>query len=286
MAGFKSVRQVVDTELNGGTILSSFRKTVGVATPSGIWLDLSMFSGTPVPNFYAASSLVGTALSYSSSKGLYHGGAVSPLQKVFRSYILMASTSAGIPMPLIMQDYLLYYPFADEGDTEEQFMDNTVTLPRYTDGAGVQIMVISQGTRTGGALFTVKYTNQDGVSGRVTEAARMNTNSITGSIATSSLNNNFTQGPYLTLQDKDTGVRSIESVTFQTGDTGVCALVLVKPVATTQIREQTAPVEVDFLLDRSISPVIQDDAYLNFICLPPTSLSGQQIMGLMKFAFN
>jgi hypothetical protein len=114
----------------------------------------------------------------------------------------------------------------------------------------------------------------------------MNTNSITGNIVTSSLNNNFAQGPYLTLQTGDTGVRSIESVTMQTADTGVFALVLVKPLATTQIREQTAPVEVDFILDRSISPVIEDDAYLNFVCLPPASLSGQQIMGLMKFAFN
>lgn len=286
MAGFRSVKDIVDGEQAGATVFTCLRKNVSVATPVGVWYDLSMVSGMPLPQYYASEALVAKALSYSGTKGLYHGGNVSPLKKVCRVYSLQASTSAGIPMAMILQDYLLYYPFIDESVTDEQFLDNTVTLPRYTDGKGVQIMAISLGSRTGGATFTVSYTNQDGVSGRVTEAARMNTNSINGSVVTSSLNSNFVQGPYLCLQGKDTGVRSIESVTCLAADSGLFALVLVKPLATTQIREQTAPVEVDFLLDRSIFPVVEDDAYLNFVCLPPTSLSGNTILGIMKFAFN
>jgi len=70
-------------------------------------------------------------------------------------------------MTAVLLDYLLYYPSIDDGTLDEQVMDNTVTLPRYTDGKGVQMMAITTGVRTGGQTFQVKYTNSDGVAGRL-----------------------------------------------------------------------------------------------------------------------
>ena len=40
------------------------------------------------------------------------------------------------------------------------------------------------------------------------------------------------------------------------------------------IREQTAPVEKDYLLETSDIPEIKDDAYLNFLTNPRGSLNG------------
>lgn len=61
----------------------------------------------------------------------------------------MASSATGLPMSFILCDYLLYYPFVDTGTNDEQFMTNSVTLPRYTDGKGVQMMAVSVASNSG-----------------------------------------------------------------------------------------------------------------------------------------
>lgn len=56
-------------------------------------------------------------------------------------------------------------------------------------------------------------------------------------------------------------------------DVGLFTLILVKPIAQTQIKEQTAPVEKDYLLESSDVPIIKDDAYLSWLTCPQGSLS-------------
>ena len=55
----------------------------------------------------------------------------------------------------------------------------------------------------------------------------------------------------MALQDGDTGVRTVDSITFNgVGDIGLISLVLVKPIATHYIRGIDAPVENRFFDDR------------------------------------
>ena len=56
---------------------------------------------------------------------------------------MMATVATALPMTLTLMDYLMYYPLIDEGTTDEQFMINTATLPRYETGDGVQMMAVS-----------------------------------------------------------------------------------------------------------------------------------------------
>ena len=70
-------------------------------------------------------------------------------------------------------------------------------------------------------------------------------------------------------------------------DVGLFSLVLVKPLATTMIRGIDAPVEVDYLKDYGVSaPVIQDEAYLNYLCLPQGTLAATAIHGMLRTAWN
>lgn len=46
----------------------------------------------------------------------------------------MSSSATGLPLPLLLCDFLLYYPSVDDSVTDPQILDNTITLPRYTDG--------------------------------------------------------------------------------------------------------------------------------------------------------
>jgi hypothetical protein len=244
--------------------------------------------GNPVPNYYANAPLISVALAQSTDGGISHGANVSPSTKCIRKTTFMSDLATSLPVSLLLLDYLLYYPFCDEGTTDEQVLINTVSLPRYSDGLGVKIMMVSVAPRTGGQSVTVKYTNELGVSGRVTTATIQNSAALNGTIVSSSINNTNSAYPFLTLQGKDLGVRSIQSVTMLGADVGLFALVLVKPILQTTIIEQTAPVEVDYLINRAMSmPVVVDDAYLNLIALSSTGIfSGVTYLGDIKYIWK
>ena len=284
--GFKSIKDIVDADLEGRTREFSFRKTPSQTTVSGCWFDLSMSPGNPVPNYYAASPLISVALRQSTDGGFFHGANAAPLSKYLITSLIVPQSATGLPMPLIMLDYLLYYPFIDEGTTDEQIVTNSVSLPRYTNGEGVKIMAVSVAARTSGQTFTVKYTNSNGVSGRVTTAVFQNSAGANGSIISSHANSVSSNIPFLPLQGLDTGVRYIESVTMAGADVGLFTLVLVKPIMQTCVNEQTACVEVNFAKDKSGMPKIEDDAYLNFICTPQGNISGTTLIGTLKYTWG
>lgn len=287
MAGFYGVREIVNAHLSGAEKYTQFRKAPSQVTTAGIWFDLTSSGGNPKPFYYASPPLEATVMSQSSASGMLHGGDVSPSLKVIRRLLVMSSSATGLPMPMILCDYLLYYPFADMGETDEQTTVNSASLTRYTDGAGVRIMAVLAAAGAGGQTFRVRYTNQAGVADRFTSTVIMNTATATGSLINTQNANASAAGPFLPLQSGDTGVRSIEGVQMISGaDVGLFHLVLVKPIASIQIREQTAPVEVDYLTMQASAPVVKDGAYLNFICLPNGSLSGVNIHGELTTLWN
>jgi len=160
-------------------------------------------------------------------------------------------------------------------------------LPRYTDGKGVQMIAVTTGARVGGQTFTVSYTNSDGVAGRTSGLLLQNTSSVLGTVTNSALTvGQNTAGPYISLQTGDTGVRSVESVTMNGVDTGFFTIVLVKPIAETQIKGIDSPVEKDFLLHSLELPRIYDDAFLGFLGLPNGTLATAVITGELKVIWN
>ena len=157
----------------------TWRKVPTQTTGSGIWFDLSLSPGNPVPQYYAAAPLAAIALARSTDGGLDHGPNVSPYTKHLHKFMAMTQTATAVPLPMILCDYLMYYPFVAM-DAGEQTMTNSVTIPRYTDGAGVEIMAVEVAAQVGGAQFFVTYTNSDGVAGRVTATVRCNTQTVNG----------------------------------------------------------------------------------------------------------
>jgi len=281
-----NTKELVDAELAGKWNQYTWRKVPNQASTQGIWFDLSMSAGMPVPQYYAATPLTATVMSFSSDRGIFHGYDTSPDTKYLRKTVAYNNTATGLPMDMYLLDYLMYYPFVDEGTTDPQDMDNTNVLTRYTDGLGVQVMAVSQGSRTGGQSFYITYTNSDGVAGRISKTVIQNTAPVNGHIVTSATATSGASGPFIPLQEGDKGVRSIEQVTMLGADVGLFALVLVKPLAQTQLREITAVNEKDYMLMNGIMPEIKNNAYLNWICLPNGSLSGSVIFGDLKVVWG
>lgn len=288
----RGVWDYVEAIDKGRTNYSSFVKTPSQSGTASNWFDLSMSPGNPLPQYYAAAPLVAQQLKRSTDGGLNHGSSVSSgdYQKYLKTFKLMPPSASGLPMPYILLDYLLYYPFIDMGTNDEQLMDNTLTLPRYTDGVGVQMMCVSVASGTALApRFTVKYTNSDGVSGRTSRTVTCSLATANGSILSChhGLSTVIGNVPFIGLQEGDKGVRSVESVTFpSTLDVGLFAIALVKPLITGTLYEQTAACETEVLPHQSQLPKIYDDAYLNLIICPNTAVNGFRFFGDIETIWN
>ena len=283
----QNIEQLVQAELDGKELRYTWRKTPSQVTTAGLWFDLSMSPGRPVPKYwFDAPPAIAKQITYSSDGGLEHGGAVSPSDMYLRLTTGLATVTTALPLTMVLCDYLLYYPSIDDSVLGEQILDNTVTLPRYTDGKGVQVIAVSVAGRTGGARFYFTYTNSDGVSGRVSQICYQNSSAALGTLQNSGANSNAAAMPFCGLQRGDTGVRSIDSVFMLDADVGLMTLILVKPLATSVIREITAPVEKDYFLEAGVIPQIIDDAFLGFLCLPQGSLAATALMGDIKVVFT
>jgi hypothetical protein len=289
MSGFRNVRAYADSIDTGKGWISSFRKVPAVTTIAGQWFDFSGAAGNPVPNYFASEPLAAATLD--PYKGILHGPDVAPEKKyIHRITTAIGGAAAAGNVEQVFCDYLLYYPFIDmDAAGEEQLMTNDVALPRWASGAGVKMMLLAQATTIGGGQFTVNYTNSDGVAGRVTPiqfcaAAQPTGALVQAETAAAGL------GCFVSLQSGDSGIRSVQSVTFSVANGGLAALVLVKPLQRHYQREPSAtaaegsPAEVESLRERAgLSPEIQDGAFLSFIGRTAAgSASGAAFTGILE----
>ena len=276
---FSSIRDVVTKITDGGqTHTATFRKTTAAVTTAGIWFDGSNMGGHPITNFYASTPLL--AANLPGREGIQNGSDQAPAQKHLKRITAMCSVA---PTNLLFIDTLLYYPFIDGDSDLQQDLDNSspgfATLQRYTDGAGVKAFLVAQGAYVGGVQFFFTYTNENGVSGRISQTITTNTAAIAGSVASSSVSAGNI-GWSIPLQGSDRGIRSIQSCQFITAGGGIFALVLCKDLSMLSIRGADIPAEKDFLLDSGLSmPEIEDGAFLSFLVLPSASIANAPIYG-------
>jgi hypothetical protein len=231
VAGFRNLRAWAGAEDLGQFHITSFRKAVSsAATTTSAWIDYSYFPGSPVANFYASSPLEAAELE--TSRGIYVP-TVAPATQWLRNLKLMSGASSATSttngrQQIVLADILLYYPFIDtDAVGEQQDMVNTATIPRYTSG---RVIAVGQSASSTLGRFTFSYTNQDGVAGRTSQNHFTFVVAGGGQVVASSVQSAASFHPYLALQAGDSGVKSIESVTFTAGGGGLMALVIVQPL--------------------------------------------------------
>lgn len=295
MAGFKSIGEYAAADTLGQVWITQFRKLVASAatTTSGL-IDYLYFAGSPGANFYASSPSISALVE--ASRGIYVPS-VSPRKQFIKSLTTMsgaasATTTTSQRQKLIMADYLLYYPFIDtDAVGEEQLLENTIAIPRYGYG---QVIAVAQSAASAIGKFTMTYTNQDGVAGRVSQ----NTFTIVvagGGQVVSSAASGAGFHPYINLQAGDRGVQSIQSVTFTAAGGGLLALVIVHPLFTSVVsqecRRTTATVfdsfgsadQLDMIIHQAGCPEIKDGAVLGIFAQGfAGSLATSTLVGLLE----
>lgn len=239
MSGFRTVAAWAESEESGRSWLSFFRKVpASTATVTGQWFDYSTASGVPVPNYYASSPLVAARLDPNT-------GIFVPQQNTGRwlKRIVVMSAAASVTgttnqnQPLMMLDYLLYVPFIDlDAAGEEQVFDTAVELDRYTDGVGVQMMLVAQAPTVGSGTYTVKFIDTNDVE-QTTTVVYCPAAQPSGALC-SAVRAAAGISPFIPLPAGCKGVKRPVSMTMGVANGGLAALVLVKPVEMSYVREE------------------------------------------------
>lgn len=276
--GFRTVKAWADSEEDGRSWLSFFRKVpASTATIAGQWFDYSTAAGVPIPNYYASSPLVASRLDPLN-------GIFVPAQNTTRwmKRLIVMSAANSVTnttnqnQTLMLLDYLLYYPFVDlDAAGEEQVFDNSVALDRYTDGVGVQMMVVTQAPTAGGGSYQIKYIGTDDVE-YTTEVVYCPAAQPSGAVC-SGVANAAGISPFVPLNANVRGVKRVVSMTVTVANGGLAAVVLVKPTELAYVREEarrptSSPtesygdaVETERIRQRAGSRPLAANAFLGFI---------------------
>ncbi len=276
MAGFSSQDDMVnEISTNGKFYRTDWQKSTFATTAhtAGLWYSLMRGGGNP-----AADTILGTgtnlafqALSdaVATASGIPHGGNVGDY-KVLLNAAAQTAAATTAPCVLMLVDILGFYPVTTVTTTGAQTLNNTVTLPRYTDGAGVQAF-LTPSTVMGAATpnITLNYTNSAGTAGKATPATLPigNTAAAVTSIVHSGTGTGK-YGPFIPLAAGDAGIRSVQSINLSASYvSGVLNLVLCKPIMTLPITTLGVTAERDLVNQFASMPRIYDGACLNWLML-------------------
>lgn len=279
MAGFSSQDDMINQiSTNGKFYRSDWQKSTFATTAhtAGVWYSLFRGGGNP-----AADTILGTGtnLAFQALKddttnatGIPHGGDVGAGTGYKHLLNAAAQTAAGTTAPcvLMLVDLLGFYPITTVTTTGNQTLNNTVTLPRYTDGAGVQAFVTPSTVMGAGTPnISLGYTNSAGTGSRATPTTLPIGNTtapVTQIVYSGTGNGKF--GPFMPLQAGDAGIRSVQTFNLSaTYTSGVLNLVLCKPLITLPITTLGVTAERDLVNQFMSMPKVYDEACLAWLML-------------------
>lgn len=142
----------------------------------------------------------------------------------------VASGTNQATLDCIVYDLLGVYPLIDGDSTDEQLFDNTSTLPRYTDGKGViAVMVNHVSPMIATATAVMKYNDTNDVEQTVTIGCH-----LTGqNKVVSGIGGTLSLGSFsLPMAAGSSGIKTLNSLQFNTAPGGLFAVYLLKPLTT------------------------------------------------------
>ena len=276
MSGFTSQDNMINAiSTLGQSYRTDWQKSTFATTAhtAGLWYSLMRGGGNP-----AADTILGTgtnlafqALSdtVATASGIPHGGNVGDY-KVLLNAAAQTAAATTAPCVLMLVDMLGFYPITTVTTTGAQTLNNTVTLPRYTDGAGVQAF-LTPSTVMGAATpnITLNYTNSAGTAGKATPVTLPIGNSaaaVTSVVYSGTGSGKY--GPFIPLAAGDAGIRSVQSINLSASYvSGVLNLMLCRPLLTLPITTLGVTAERDLVNQFASMPRVYDGACLHWLML-------------------
>ena len=296
MAGFTGQDDLINqVSTNGKFYRADWQKSTFATTAhtAGMWYSLFRGGGNP-----PADAILGTGTNLAfqaltdattNATGIQHGGYVGGF-KVLLNAAAQTAAATTAPCVLMLVDLLGFYPVTSVTTTGAQTLNNTVTLPRYTDGAGVQAF-ITPSTVMGAATpsISIGYTNSASTVGRATPATLPIGNTaaaVTSVVYSGTGAGKF--GPFMPLQAGDAGIKSVQSINLSASYvSGVLNLVLCKPLLTLPITTLGVTAERDLVNQFASMPKVYDGACLAWLMLAGAATPvASPISGHLEFGWS
>ena len=273
-----SVNAINTAITNGAYYKTSWYKiTSASAGVAGTWYDMWLNTGMPSTGTLAGSlgtgyPMTGAGSSFTAGRTSC-GENVSPSIKHLINAEVMVTAATAMPSWLVLVDMLAYYPGILMTTTTIQTVSGAVSvLPRYTDGKGVMMYMVTTTALTTPAASTSTVTYNNGSGSKTTPNFSLNSVASTG-IITSIPHSGLialNYSPFIPLAAGDSGVVYPTGVTLGTTQAGgYCALILCRPLATIPIYpgpgNTTVPTARDFVFNLPNMPRIYDGACLNVL---------------------
>lgn len=270
----RSVKDVVDAVDAGRQHTQRFLKGTG-AVGDYQWQDWAYATGQP-----GYDARVGIARAFNpfnavGNDAIYFPPIPADMERRILGVTAFAAASGADQTNVEMELYDLIgvYPLIDGDSTDQQDMDNTLTMARYADGEGVRPVFVNHvAPLIQASSPTVNYVDSDGnaksVVWRSTTAGQNKVNySVSGNGGISSI--------WAGLAAGSRGVRAITSIQFNVAPGGLWAIYMCKPLLRTSVRgglatfTQTVATEKCMCLNNGFSmPRVYDGAHLGFFYMP------------------
>ena len=276
MAGFQSQDDLINQiTTNGKFYRADWNKNMlpTTAALAGEWSCLLRGGGNP-----GADSIIntGTNLAFqaltdttANAGAIQHGGDVGGYKHILNASAFTAAATTA-PCILMLVDMLGWYRVTTVTTTTAQTTNNSVTLPRYTDGAGVNAFIYNSNATALGAgtpNLSIGYTNSAGTAGRATPAVLpIGKTAAANGLILHSGTGAGKYGPFMPLAAGDSGIRSIQTIQNSTSYvSGEYAVALCKPLLTMPITTLGVAAERDLVNQLPSMPRVYDGACLAWL---------------------
>jgi hypothetical protein len=284
---FTSIDNVVNAISTNGTFIRlPFYKITGAgAYTASRGYSFFQLAGQPAAGSYSGTALTSVQMTSATQGALPLNAAVAPATRHLLNWGTVTGVATGVPSTLMLVDFLLYYPTVNANTTSPNTLTNSASLPRYTTGDGVMMMLeVTAALGATASNVTVSYTNQAGTASRTTPATAMTVSQIISGIGHTGV------APlHLPLQGTDSGVRSIQTITFSAamGAGSAVSAVLYRPLATIPLTTIGVMTERDFLYQLPSLPKIEDGACLGFLYFTgAATVASTPFTGYLDYAWN
>jgi hypothetical protein len=282
----------------GQTHTQRFLKNAGT-TGDARWIDWAFSSGQP-----AYDARIGPVLSFvpvvaQGNDAIYFPPIPAGMERRLHSLTMrpQASQASQASVDFILFDLVGYYPLIDGDSLDTQEMDNTLTLPRYTDGEGLRLVLVNHvAPAVQNGRMLLEYTDTQDADhtadiGLVNWGVNQVVTGERASVTTVS-------GGYAVPFDGGvTGVKRVNRITYTVAPGGLHAIYVIKPLATLQhfhdalLRADTrgvrAAIEKNFALQSAWNmSVIKDGAHLSFFYRPNGGGRTVALFGDLTFVWN
>jgi len=281
----RDVKGIADAFAEGRWGISRFIKTSASVADDGMWFDWSYTGGQP-----GYDARIGAAYSLTPFVAQRNDAIFLPTipadMSLYLTGLNLYKTASGndqISVNFMLYDLVAVYPLIDGDSTDLQAMTNDEALPRYADGAGLEMVLVNHvaPSAAAGSVHTLVYEDAAGVERTVTFSAHTGAVGRVCSRLHNPVGNLFgTLGEHASpfmgrAVGSAPGVRKVKSVQFSASLGGLWAIYIVKPLA--QVTDmagasginQSVTTTTCFCIDGSfVLPKIEPGAWLGFFHQP------------------